>query len=317
MEPKATRFGYSDALLKLGEKDERICALDADLAKSTSSARFKEKWPERFFQMGIAEQNMVDVAAGLALAGKIPFASSYAIFVTGRAWEQMRTMVCYSKLPVRIAGHAGVSVGPDGATHQALEDVAIMSVLPNMTVLSPCDYLETIKATMAAAYVDGPAYIRFGRAPIPIITNEDTPFVLGKANLVKEGNDVTIVASGIMVGEAIEAAKTLEGMNINAEILNIHTIKPLDKDAILNSASKTGKVVTAEEHQLIGGLGSMVASLLGRELPTPMEMVGMDDRWGESGEPFELLKHFKCNSCEIVQAALKVLSKGPLNKPTW
>lgn len=317
MEPKATRFGYSDALLKLGEKDERICALDADLAKSTSSARFKEKWPERFFQMGIAEQNMVDVAAGLALAGKIPFASSYAIFVTGRAWEQMRTMVCYSKLPVRIAGHAGVSVGPDGATHQALEDVAIMSVLPNMTVLSPCDYLETIKATMAAAYVDGPAYIRFGRAPIPIITNEDTPFVLGKANLVKEGNDVTIIASGIMVCEAIEAAKTLEGMNINAEILNVHTIKPLDKDAILNSASKTGKVVTAEEHQLIGGLGSMVASLLGRELPTPMEMVGMDDRWGESGEPFELLKHFKCNSCEIVQAALKVLSKGPLNKPTW
>ncbi len=317
MEPKATRFGYSDALLKLGEKDERICALDADLAKSTSSARFKEKWPERFFQMGIAEQNMVDVAAGLALAGKIPFASSYAIFVTGRAWEQMRTMVCYSKLPVRIAGHAGVSVGPDGATHQALEDIAIMSVLPNMTVLSPCDYLETIKATMAAAYVDGPAYIRFGRAPIPIITNEDTPFVLGKANLVKEGNDVTIVASGIMVGEAIEAAKTLEGMNINAEILNIHTIKPLDKDAILNSASKTGRVVTAEEHQLIGGLGSMVASLLGRELPTPMEMVGMDDRWGESGEPFELLKHFKCNSCEIVQAALKVLSKGPLNKPAW
>lgn len=317
MEPKATRFGYSDALLKLGEKDDRICALDADLAKSTSSARFKEKWPERFFQMGIAEQNMVDVAAGLALAGKIPFASSYAIFVTGRAWEQMRTMVCYSKLPVRIAGHAGVSVGPDGATHQALEDVAIMSVLPNMTVLSPCDYLETIKATMAAAYVDGPAYIRFGRAPIPIITNDDTPFVLGKANLVKEGSDVTIVASGIMVGEALEAAKTLEGMNINAEILNIHTIKPLDKDAILNSASKTGKVVTAEEHQLIGGLGSMVASLLGKELPTPMEMVGMDDRWGESGEPFELLKHFKCNSCEIVQAVLRVLSKGPLNKPTW
>lgn len=317
MEPKATRFGYSDALLKLGEKDERICALDADLAKSTSSARFKEKWPERFFQMGIAEQNMVDVAAGLALAGKIPFASSYAIFVTGRAWEQMRTMVCYSKLPVRIAGHAGVSVGPDGATHQALEDIAIMSVLPNMTVLSPCDYLETIKATMAAAYVDGPAYIRFGRAPIPIITNEDTQFVLGKANLVKEGNDVTIVASGIMVGEALEAAKTLEGMNINVEILNIHTIKPLDRDAILNSASKTGKVVTAEEHQLIGGLGSMVASLLGKELPTPMEMVGMDDRWGESGEPFELLKHFKCNSCEIVQAVLRVLSKGPLNKPTW
>lgn len=317
MEPKATRFGYSDALLKLGEKDDRICALDADLAKSTSSARFKEKWPERFFQMGIAEQNMVDVAAGLALAGKIPFASSYAIFVTGRAWEQMRTMVCYSKLPVRIAGHAGVSVGPDGATHQALEDVAIMSVLPNMTVLSPCDYLETIKATMAAAYVDGPAYIRFGRAPIPIITNEDTPFVLGKANLVKEGNDVTIVASGIMVGEALEAAKTLEGMNINAEILNIHTIKPLDKDAILNSASKTGKVVTAEEHQLIGGLGSMVASLLGKELPTPMEMVGMDDRWGESGEPFELLKHFKCNSCEIVQAVLRALSKSPLSKPTW
>ncbi len=317
MEPKATRFGYSDALLELGEKDQRICALDADLAKSTSSARFRDKYPDRFFQMGIAEQNMVDVAAGLALGGKIPFASSYAVFVTGRAWEQMRTMVAYSNLPIRIAGHAGVSVGPDGATHQALEDIAIMSVLPNMTVLSPCDYIETVKATKASAYIDGPAYIRFGRAPIPVITTEDTPFVLGKANVMLEGSDVTIVATGIMVGESLVAADKLKEFGISAEVLNVHTIKPLDANTILNSVSKTGRLVVAEEHQITGGLGSIVATLLAKNLPTPAEFVAMDDRFGESGEPFELLKHFKCNSCEVVDAAMRVLSRGPLTKATW
>lgn len=317
MEPKATRFGYSDALLELGEKDQRICALDADLAKSTSSARFRDKFPIRFFQMGIAEQNMIDVAAGLALGGKIPFASSYAVFVTGRAWEQMRTMVAYSNLQIRIAGHAGVSVGPDGATHQALEDIALMSVLPNMTVLSPCDYLETKKATKAAAYIDGPAYIRFGRAPVPVITKEETPFILGKVITMLEGLDVTIIATGIMVGESLLAAEKLKEFGVSAEVLNIHTIKPLDANAILCSASKTNRVVVAEEHQITGGLGSLVATLLAKNLPTPTEFVAMKDRFGESGEPFELLKHFKCNNCEVVDAVMRVLSRGPLTKATW
>ncbi len=309
MEPKATRFGYSEALLMLGEKDNRIVALDADLAKSTSSARFRDKFPDRFFNMGIAEQNMVDVAAGLALSGKIPFASSYGVFVTGRAWEQMRTMVCYSKLPVRIAGHAGVSVGADGATHQALEDIAIMNVLPNMYVFSPCDYYETIKATMAAAYVDGPAYIRFGRAPIPIITEVDSPFEVGKATVMKKGSDVTVVATGTMVNEALIASADLANFGVSVEVVNLSTIKPLDGETILNSVAKTGCAVTAEEHQITGGIGSIIAGLLSLNLPVPLEMVGMGDRFGESGEPFELLKHFHCNSCEIVQACLRAISR--------
>jgi len=310
METKATRFGYSDGLLYLGEHDPRVVVLDADLAKSTSSARFKEKFPERFFEMGIAEQNMVDFAAGLALAGKIPFASSYAVFVTGRAWEQMRTMVAYSNLPVKIAGHAGVSVGPDGATHQALEDIAIMAVLPNMTVLVPCDAIETKKATIACASIQGPAYIRFGRVPIPIITTEETPFEIGKAQIIRAGKQVTIIACGIMVHEAIVAARDLEGFGICAEIINLSTIKPLDEDTILKSAIKTGRVVTAEEHQLTLGMGTMVASLLSRKHPTPMEMVGIEDRYGESGEPAELVKHFGCNSCKIVDAVLKVIERS-------
>lgn len=314
MEPKATRFGYSEALLMLGEKDDRIVALDADLAKSTSSARFRDKFPDRFFNMGIAEQNMVDVAAGLALSGKIPFASSYGVFVTGRAWEQMRTMVCYSKLPVRIAGHAGVSVGADGATHQALEDIAIMNVLPNMHVFSPCDYYETIKATMAAAYVDGPAYIRFGRAPIPIITEVDSPFEVGKATVMKKGSDVTVVATGTMVNEALIASADLANFGVSVEVVNLSTIKPLDGETILNSVAKTGCVVTAEEHQITGGIGSIIAGLLSLNLPVPLEMVGMGDRFGESGEPFELLKYFHCNSCEIVQACLRAISRRQMSR---
>ncbi|MEZ4813364.1 MAG: transketolase family protein [Caldisericia bacterium] len=304
-----TRFGYSDALLELGEKDDRIVVLDADLAKSTTSIRFKERFPDRFFQMGIAEQNMLNVAAGLSIAGKIPFASSYGVFVTGRAWEQIRTMISYSNLNVNFAGHAGISVGPDGATHQALEDIAIISVIPNTSVLVPCDHIETKKATMAAAYNPGPSFIRFGRAPVPVITSEDSTFEFGKANVLREGNDVTIIACGIMVNEALIAADNLKSKGVNAEVINLHTVKPMDEETILASAKRTGRVVTAEEHQLILGVGSMVSSLLARKYPVPMEMVGMPNRFGESGEPNELLAEFGCTSCEIFDAVLRVMKR--------
>lgn len=308
-EPKATRYGYSDALIELGSKDPRIVALDGDLAKSTSSNRFQEKFPDRFFEMGIAEQNMIGVAAGLAIAGKIPFASSYSVFVTGRAWEQMRTMVAYSNLNVKIGGHAGISVGPDGATHQALEDVAIMVSIPNMTVLVPCDHIETRKATIAAAYRPGPAYIRFGRAPVPTITDESTPFEIGKANIVKTGKDLTIVTNGVMVYESMKASEELAKIGIDCEIINMHTVKPLDTVTLLDSAKKTGKVLVAEEHQIYGGLCSMVAMALGKDLPTPVAYVAMADRFGESGEPDELLAHFRCNREEVFNTAKRLLGK--------
>ncbi|MCK5743973.1 MAG: transketolase family protein [Caldisericia bacterium] len=308
-EEKPTRFGYSDALLELGEKDDRIVVLDADLAKSTTSIRFKERFPERFFEMGIAEQNMLNVSAGLAIAGKIPFASSYGVFVTGRAWEQIRTMIAYSNLNVNFAGHAGISVGPDGATHQALEDISIISVIPNTSVVVPCDYIETKKATMASAYVKGPTFIRFGRAPIPILTTEDSPFEFGKANVLREGNDVTIIACGIMVNEALLAAEQLKSKGVNAEVINLHTVKPMDEETILNSVKRTGRVVTAEEHQLILGVGSMVASLLSRKHPVPVEMVGMPNRFGESGQPKELLEAFGLTSKEIILAVDRVMKR--------
>lgn len=308
-DPKATRYGYSDGLLELGAKDPRIVALDGDLAKSTSSNRFQEKFPDRFFEMGIAEQNMIGVAAGLAIAGKIPFASSYSVFVTGRAWEQMRTMVAYSNLNVNIGGHAGISVGPDGATHQALEDIAIMASIPNMTVLVPCDHIETKKATIAAAYRQGPSYIRFGRAPVPTITDESTPFEIGKANIVKTGKDLTIVTNGVMVWESMKASEELAKLGIDCEIINMHTVKPLDSATLLSSAKKTGKVLVAEEHQINCGLGSMVAMALGQGCPVPMGFVAMADRFGESGEPEELLAHFKCNCDEIASVAKQLIRK--------
>jgi len=308
-EVKATRFGYSDALLELGEKDGRIVVLDADLAKSTTSIRFKERFPERFFEMGIAEQNMLNVAAGLAIAGKIPFASSYGVFVTGRAWEQIRTMIAYSNLNVNFAGHAGISVGPDGATHQALEDIAIISVIPNTSVVVPCDHIETKKATLAAAYNGGPTFIRFGRAAVPTITTGDTPFEFGKANVLREGNDVTIIACGIMVNEALIAAEKLKLEGVSAEVINLHTVKPMDEKTILESAKRTNRVITAEEHQLMGGVGSMVASLLSRNHPVPVEMVGVGNRFGESGTPEELLQAFGCTALDIISAVKRVMKR--------
>lgn len=308
-EDKATRYGYGDALLELGERDDRIVVLDADLAKSTTSQRFKERFPDRFFEMGIAEQNMLNVAAGMAIEGRIPFASSYGVFVTGRAWEQIRTMIAYSNLNVNFAGHAGVSVGPDGATHQALEDIAIISVIPNTSVLVPCDHIETKKATISSADVEGPTFIRFGRAPVPTITNENTPFEYGKANVLREGNDVTIIACGIMVYEALVASEKLKSKGINAEVINLHTVKPMDEKTILESVSRTGHVVTAEEHQLILGVGSMVSSLLARKHPAPIEMVGMPNRFGESGQPDELLVEFGLKSKNIIDAVDAVMKR--------
>lgn len=305
-----TRQGWADALIELGGKDDRIAVLDADLAKSTLTCQFKDKFPKRFFDMGIAEQNMINVAGGLSLTGMIPFVTTYGVFVSGRAWEQIRTSVCYGKLNVKFGGaHGGISVGPDGATHQALEEIAIMRVLPNMTVIVPTDYYETKKAVLASVEIDGPVYIRFGREKVPVVTSKDTPFVVGKAITMKEGKDVSIIACGVMVAEALDAAEELAKQNINAEIINLHTIKPIDRAAILESAKKTGCVVTAEEHQLAGGMGSAVLEVLAQEMTVPVEMVGIKDTFGESGEPRELMVKYGITSKEIIAQALKVISR--------
>lgn len=304
------RDGYGKALLELCEKNENVMVLDADVAKSTRTVWIRDKYPEHFIDMGIAEQDMVGTAAGLALGGMIPFCSTYGVFLAGRAWDQIRTTVCYNNLNVKLGGaHAGISVGPDGATHQALEDVAIMRVLPNMTVIVPCDAEETRKATLAMAGVDGPCFVRFGREAVPVVTDERTPFVLGKANLMKDGTDVAIVANGAMVYEALRAAEALAAEGINAMVLNMHTIKPLDSAALIDAAVKTGCVVTAEEHQINGGLGGAVAECLAMNCPVPMEMVGAQDTFGESGQPQELLDKYGMNALTIAQKAKKVLGR--------
>ena len=305
-----TRQGWADALLELGAKDPRVVVLDADLAKSTLTSLFKEKFPKRFFDMGIAEQNMINVAGGLSLTGLIPFVSTYGVFVSGRAWEQIRTSVCYGNLNVKFGGaHGGLSVGPDGATHQALEEITIMRVLPGMTVVVPSDYYETKKAILASVEINGPVYVRFGREKVPVVTTKDTPFKIGKAINMLEGGDVTIIACGAMVAEALDAAEELAKKNIKAEVINLHTIKPLDRDAILSSVKKTGCVVTAEEHQLAGGMGSAVAEVLVQNLPVPMEMVGIADTFGESGQPRELMEKYSITGKDIYEKALKVRAR--------
>jgi len=304
-----TRQGWADALIELGEKDKRIVVLDADLAKSTLTCQFQEKFPDRFFDMGIAEQNMINVAGGLSLTGMIPFVTTYGVFVSGRAWEQIRTSICYGKLNVKLGGaHGGISVGPDGATHQALEEIAVMRVLPNMTVIVPTDYYETKKAVLAAAAINGPVYIRFGREKVPVVTTKDTPFEIGKAIIMKKGKDVSIIACGVMVAEALDAAEELNKQGIDAEVINLHTIKPIDRDTILTSVKKTGRVVTAEEHQLAGGMGSAVTEILAQEFPVPVAMVGIHDTFGESGQPRELMEKYGITSKEIIAQALKVIS---------
>jgi len=304
------RDGYGHGLLELGVTNEQVVVLDADLAKSTRSDWFANKFPERFFDIGIAEQDMIGTAAGFALGGKIPFATTYGVFVTGRAWDQIRTTVCYSNLNVKIAGaHGGISVGPDGATHQALEDIALMRVLPNMQVVVPCDAIEAKKATIAAAGVNGPFYLRFAREATPVFTEENDFFEIGMANVLKEGSDVTIIACGPIVYEALLASAELADQGISAQVINMHTIKPLDEATILKAAQETGAFVTAEEHQVAGGLGSAVTEFLIKNCPIPLEMVGIQDTFGESGTPEELTIKYGLMAKDIVLAVKKVVNR--------
>ena len=307
---KDTRSGFGDALTELGQKNENVVAFCADLIGSIKMGDFAKNHPERFFQAGIAEANMVGAAAGTTIGGKIPYIGTFAAFATGRVYDQIRQSVAYSNKNVKIAAsHAGLTLGEDGATHQILEDIGLMKMLPNMTVINPCDYNQTKAATLASADLEGPVYLRFGRPKVANFTPENQNFEIGKAINFNEGTDVSIFATGHLVWEAIQAAEELEKDGISAEIINIHTIKPIDKQAILDSAKKTKAVVTAEEHMLNGGLGDSIAQILGRELPTPMEMIGVDDTFGESGTPEQLLEKYGLNAKNIVAAAKKVISR--------
>lgn len=303
-----TRDGYGLGIVELGERDRNIVVLCADLTDSTRSSLFKDRFLERFIEIGVAEQNLVTVASGLAAVGKIPFVASYAVFCPGRCWEQIRTTICYNDQNVKIAGaHAGISVGPDGATHQALEDIAIMRVLPNMVVVVPCDVNEAKKATIAVGKIKKPAYVRFAREKTPVFTTEMTPFKLGKAEIYRNGKDVAIIACGSLVYQALLAARDLEKEKIEAMIINCHTIKPLDTETIVKCARKTGAVVTVEEHQIIGGLGGAIAECLSENYPVPMKRVGIMDSFGESGKPDELLQKFGLTCANVVESAKHVL----------
>lgn len=305
-----TRDGYGHGLVELGATNPDVIVLDADLAKSTRSDWFQAKYPDRFFDIGIAEQDMIGTAAGLALGGKIPFATTYAVFVAGRAWDQVRTTVCYSKLNVKIAGaHGGISAGGDGATHQSLEDVALMRVLPNMTVILPCDANEAKKATLAAAKMDGPCYLRFAREATPVFTDENDAFEIGKAVVLKPGKDVSIIAAGPLVYEALLAHDLLAAQGISARVINMHTIKPLDEAAVLAAAAETGAIVTIDEAQLAGGLGGAVAELLVSHRPVPVEMMGIRDTFLECGLPEELVAKYQLTAKDIVIAVGKVLAR--------
>lgn len=303
---KATRNGYGDGLLEIAE-DKRIVALTADLTGSTRVKDFANQYPDRFFQCGVAEQNMVGVAAGLALSGKKPFVSTFGAFIPNRTLDQVRVSVCYQNLDVKFGiTHTGLTVGEDGATHQAMEDLAAMRSLPNMTVIVPCDYEETKKAVKVSAEHKGPVYLRLGRSKIPILTTEKDDFKIGKANILREGKDVTIIACGIMVYEALLAAEELSGKGIDVEVINNHTIKPIDEKTLVKSAKKTGCIVTAEEHQKHAGLGSAVSEVIVKNNPVPMEFVAVDDTFGESGKPEELMKKYHLTSKDIVKSVLKV-----------
>lgn len=307
---KDTRSGFGAGLHQVGKTNRDVVALCADLTGSLKMDAFAAEFPERFIQCGIAEANMIGTAAGLAVSGKIPFAGSFAEFVTGRVYDQMRQVVAYSDTNVKIcASHAGITLGEDGATHQTMEDLGLMRMLPNLTVINPCDYNQTKAATIAIADYHGPVYLRFGRPSVPNFTPADQKFEIGKALRLTEGDDVTIFATGHLVWEALEAAKRLEEDGISAEVVNIHTIKPLDKKAVIESASKTGAVVTAEEHLIAGGLGELIAGLLATEKPTPVEFVAVDDLFGQSGEPSELMKEYKLDAASIVTAAKRAISR--------
>lgn len=301
------RKGFGEGLLKAAELDKKVVGLCADLTDSTYMNMFKQKFPDRFVEIGVAEQNLAGVASGMAAMGKIPFITSYAMFSPGRNWEQIRTTICYNDRPVKIAGsHAGVSVGPDGGTHQAVEDIAITRVIPNMVVISPCDAIEARKATLACARTKYPTYLRLAREKTPVITTEETPFEIGKAQLLyepKKKAEVGIIATGALVYKALKVAKELG----NVKVLNLATIKPLDEDAVWRLAHETGAIVTVEEHQIAGGMGSAVAECIAKNFPVPMEFIGVKDKFGQSGTPDELIEHYEMGEKSIMEAVKKVL----------
>ena len=306
----ATRDAYGKALVELGEKNKNVVVLDADLAAATKTGAFKKAFPERFFDTGIAESNMMSLAGGLATTGFTVFASTFAMFAAGRAFEQVRNTICYPHLNVKIgATHAGISVGEDGASHQCCEDIALMRSIPGMVIINPADDIEARAAVFAAAEHDGPVYMRFGRLAVPRVFDENYKFEIGKAVTLKEGTDVTIIATGLMVNEAIEAAKTLEEEGISVELINMHTIKPLDNEAVIKAAKKTGCIVTAEEHNIIGGLGSAVSEVVAEEYPVPVVRVGVNDEFGKSGPAVELLQLYGLDAKNIVEKAKLAISK--------
>ena len=310
MEKQATREAYGQALEELGAVHQDVVVLDADLSKSTKTSMFQSKYPDRFFNAGIAEQNLMGLAAGFAAAGKVPFASTFAVFATGRAYDQIRNSICYPRLNVKIAAtHAGITVGEDGGSHQALEDINLMRGLPNMTVLVPADGPEAKNAVKAAAEYEGPVYIRLGRSGVPTITDADAPFVIGKGRVMREGSDVTLIGCGMMVAKALEAADALAEEGISAAVIDMSTIKPIDRELIVEWAKKTGAIVTAEEHNIIGGLGSAVAEVLVEKVLVPMERVGIEDVFGESGTGGELVEKYRLTAEHIVEKAKRAMAR--------
>ena len=309
-EMKKTREGFGRGLVELGKTNPNVVVLVGDLADSTMTNLFQAEFPERFIEVGIAEQNMMTVAAGLSLVGKIPFLSTYGAFAACRSLDQVRVTLCYGNMNVKIGGaHGGISVGPDGATHQAMEEISIMRSMPNMKMVVPADFHEAKKATIAAADIHGPVYIRFGRENVPVVTTADAPFEFGRATSLRDGGDVTIIACGVMVYEALVAAEDLARGGIDARVINMHTLKPLDEAVIVRAAQETGAIVTAEEHQINGGLGGAVAEVVVRRCPVPVEMVAVEDRFGQSGKPDELMAAFGLKSRDIVAKARKVAGR--------
>jgi transketolase len=308
IERKHIRDGFSEGLLKIGRENKEIVVLSADLSVSTKADVFKKEFPDRFIEVGVAEQNLVTIASGMAAEGKIPFVTSYAVFSPGRNWEQIRTTICYNNQPVKIVGsHAGITVGPDGATHQALEDIALMRVLPNMVVVCPADTMEARKATEAMAKNGQPSYLRLSRNKAPQVTTDETPFEIGRCEIFQEGSDASIIACGEMVYYSLLAAKKLEEQNIYVRVINCHTIKPIDRKTILKAAEETGAFVTVEDHQIAGGLGSAVSEVISGEYPVPIKIVGINDTFGESGSPEELLEKYGLTEDTIIQGVIKVL----------
>ena len=304
----ATRDGFGEGLVELGKTDKNVVVLSADLTDSTRAAWFKKDFPSRFFGLGVAEQDMIGVAAGLALEGKTPFACTFGVFASGRCWDQIRISVAYMNLNVKIIGtHGGISVGPDGATHQALEEIALMRILPNMTVIVPCDSIEANKATIAAAKRKGPVYLRLGRSGVPMMTKKEDVFVIGKSMMLRDGKDVAIFACGQMVSEGALACDILAKDGISARLINMHTVKPIDREAIIKAAKDTGAIVTAEEHTVMGGFGSAISEVVSDEWPVPLKMVGVKDKFGLSGEPYELFKYFGLTADDIVKAAKEAI----------